>query len=234
MITPNTPHTPPPYYHDDEISLVDLAKILIKRWKIMLVVFVVVVLGATAYAWMSRPTVGEPRIAYTTLLSVGYKTPTVLIEPLGAVATQLRDAFIPAARQTLGTSLTANVDFDAQNNNIVRLITTVSDNDLAEQVRALHQQALSKIVERHGNILDALANQSQATVSTAVSPNEARLLVPTEITSLAQPTQLPSEPAGMSTKLFLALSLVLGGMLAFMAAFISHFVGLVSASLREE
>src|SRR5690554_4299484 len=112
MTTPNTPQTPPPYYHDDEISLVDLAKILIKRWKIMLVVFLVVVLGAMAYAWMSRPTVGEPRIAYTTLLSVGYKTPTVLIEPLGAVATQLKDAFIPAARQTLGTSLTANVDFD--------------------------------------------------------------------------------------------------------------------------
>ena len=234
MTTPNTPHTPPPYYHDDEISLVDLAKILIKRWKIMLVVFVVVVLGATAYAWMNRPTVSEPRIAYTTLLSVGYKTPTVLIEPLGAVATQLEDAFIPAARQILGLSLSANVDFDAQNNNIVRLVTTVSDNESAEQVRALHQQALSKVVERHSNILDALANQSQDTVSASVTPSEARLLVPTEITSLAQPSQLPSEPAGMSTKLFLVLSVVLGGMLALMAAFMSHFASLVRASFQEE
>src|SRR5690554_6718733 len=135
MTTPNTPHTPPPYYHDDEISLVDLAKILIKRWKIMLVVFVVVVLGATAYAWMNRPTVSEPRIAYTTLLSVGYKTPTVLIEPLGAVATQLEDAFIPAARQILGLSLSANVDFNAQNNNIVRLVTTVNDNEDRKSTR---------------------------------------------------------------------------------------------------
>ncbi|MFW3616938.1 hypothetical protein [Billgrantia antri] len=233
MTTANSPQEPRPYHDDDEISLVDLAKILIQRWKAMLIVFTVVVLGASAYAWKSRPEVGEPRTAYTTLLSVGFKTPTVLIEPLRAVATQLEDAFIPAALQALDTSIAVSVDFNERDTNVIRLKTTVSGNNTAEQIREVHQQALAPLVERHQNILEALAHQEEGT-SRLIPPTEARLLVPTEVTSLAQRSKLPNEPSGTSPKLVIALGVVLGGMLAIMAAFMLHFASLVRESMKEE
>lgn len=229
----NSPQQPQ-RYDDDEISLVDLAKILIQRWKTMLIVFLVVVIGASAYAWMNRPAVGEPSIAYTTLLSVGYKTPTVLIEPLRAVATQLEDAFIPAARQALDTSTVVNVDFTDRDNNVVRLRTTMNNDRSADKVSALHQQALAPVVERHQNILDALASPQSSSATGAVLPMESRLVVPSEVTSLAQATVVPSQPTGTSPRLILALGVVLGAMLALMAAFMLHFASLVRASIKAE
>ncbi|MED5295119.1 MAG: Wzz/FepE/Etk N-terminal domain-containing protein, partial [Pseudomonadota bacterium] len=51
----NTPTQPPEHYFprppaDDEISLVDIALILVRRWKMMAVIFLVVVLAALAFA----------------------------------------------------------------------------------------------------------------------------------------------------------------------------------------
>ncbi|MEC9483936.1 MAG: hypothetical protein UMU75_11565 [Halomonas sp.] len=55
-------HTTPP---SDEISLVDIAVLLVKRWKLMLVTFLVILLAAVAFALL-RPA----SYAYTSLYAV--------------------------------------------------------------------------------------------------------------------------------------------------------------------
>lgn len=154
------------YAADDEISLVDLAKILIRRWKLMTVVFCLVVATGMGYAWITLQTSPEPRNAYTTLFSVGYKTPTVFIEPLGAVTTQLEDAFIPAARRKLESDLPVQVNYEERRNinedgsNVIRLVTTLPADSPREPVAALHESALSSVIERHDQIYAALVQQS--------------------------------------------------------------------------
>ena len=73
----NTPTQPPEHYYprppaDDEISLVDITLILVRRWKMMAGVFVVIVLLALAYA-LTTP-MGQmvrKRVAYSFWIAIG-------------------------------------------------------------------------------------------------------------------------------------------------------------------
>lgn len=228
------------YAADDEISLVDLAKILILRWKLMAVVFCLVVATGTGYAWITlQESPPEPRNAYTTLLSVGYKTPKVFIEPLGAVATQLEDAFIPAARRKLESELPVQVKYEERRSinedgsNVIRLVTTLPADAPREPVAALHESALASVMLRHDQIYAALLQQSASGVGVK-QENDGWLFVPSEVTSLAQVTLVRESADSNSTTLIIILSVLLGGVLALMAAFFAQFFAAVRKSFNED
>ncbi|MGM0785483.1 MAG: hypothetical protein ACQEUM_15330 [Pseudomonadota bacterium] len=230
----------PQHYADDEISLVDLAKLLIRRWKAMAVIFLVIVGLSAIYAWMQRTNTVTTQYTYTTLLSVGYKTPMVFIEPLGAVATQLEEAFIPGARQATGVQAPVDVEYESRRNinedgsNVVKLVSTLPKESDRDSIANLHRQSIEPVVERHRAILERLDRQRDNSLIPSADDDAPMQLVATEITSLAQPGKKTVAESGPSSALILALGVVLGGMLAVMGVFFLHFASLVRQSLREE
>ncbi|WP_404418434.1 Wzz/FepE/Etk N-terminal domain-containing protein [Marinospirillum sp.] len=228
-------------YPDDEISLIELAKILIKRRWWLIGVFVGVVLASLLYLFLQRPAPvaaeGETRYQYTTYLAAGYKTPLLFIEPLPAMATQIQQALLPQVHQQYPELSGYNVRVEHEkrgrtNDEISNLveITTLGSTEDAEAIAEFHQALLKPLVERHQRLVETLAQQP-------TSNSQEQQLLPTEIAALAvQKRHRPqaSGPSGPSGKLVLALGIVLGGILGIMAAFFVEFAARVRQSLKEE
>lgn len=261
MTTPNTPATPPPYYHDDEISLVDLAKILVKRWKIIVLTFIVIVGGALAYALMQERT-----YQYVSLYHVAEQgTPTgsgpSAVESPNSVMAKIQNLYLgPITRELRESAGIERLPFEVNTTNpddtlLVRLVSESSEAN-AELVADMHERLMNAIitdqqelVERNRERLEQFLQQAQRALEAAESGGSSGDMLATLMSRVTQlEAQLAGinegeviqiavqslEPTGTSRSLIVALGLVLGGMLALMAAFISHFIGLVCASLREE
>lgn len=232
--------SPLPYVADDEISLIDLAKLLVRRWKAMAIIFGLVVLCSAVFAWFEAQKTSSVQYRYTTLLSVGYKTPTVFLEPLGAVASQLEDAFIPAALKSDESDIAIGVGYQSRKNfnedvsNLVKLTTTLTAPAPQESIATLHRAALEPVLRRHQNLIEALRDQQQQRLLPSSQEDSAYQLVPSQITSLAQMEKVTVKEESVSPALILALGVALGGMLAVMGVFLLHFVSLVRQSLNEE
>ncbi|WP_445397432.1 hypothetical protein [Zobellella sp. An-6] len=222
----------PPYqYRDDEISLIDLAKILVRRRNWMFATFIAVFSASLLVAWLKRPQpVDNSKVAFTTLFAVGYKTPTVFIEPLSSIKTQLESAFIPVASE--GKPFSARVEIENRRNvsedgnNIVKLITLASL-DQKEQVAAYHNAITEPLLARHNQLAELLQEQlmSSAEVSKSIQP------LNSSVASSAQP--LPLSPQKDKSKLIVAAGIFLASILAIMMAFIREFLGRLRSSLND-
>lgn len=222
---------PPYHYRDDEISLVDLAKILVKRRSWIFATFIVVFSASLLFAWLKRPQpVNDSKVAFTTLLSVGYKTPTVFIEPLSSIQTQLESAFIPLASE--GQPFKAKVEIENRRNvsedgnNIVKLVT-IAPLEQKEQVAAYHHQIISPLLERHNQLAENL--KEQLLMSSVADRNLQPL--GSSIAAHAQP--LPLSSSSDKTKLIVAVGFLLASMLAVMVAFFREFISHLRDSLQE-
>ncbi|WP_163560262.1 Wzz/FepE/Etk N-terminal domain-containing protein [Halomonas sp. NO4] len=251
------PHESQRYPEDDEISLIDLAKILIKRWKSMLLVFVLILGIAVAYALMQ-----ERAYTYTTIYSVAKEEATEPLESPGSVIAKIENLYISSvsreliASENLDSAPTVSVS-SPNETNIIRLQTQAGA-DSADLVERFHEQLLSRVVddqealvERRQRRLEQQLEGARQALETleASSGSNNRDLVATygervfeleaSLTDLTQGDvgQLAVQslkPVGTSRSLILALGIVLGGMLAVMAAFFAEFAARVRQSLRED
>lgn len=213
--------------NDDEISLVDLAKILVRRRWWLAGIFSVVFALALLFAWIKQPVITD-KVAYTTLFAVGYKTPTALIEPLPSIVTLLEDAFIPAARQQLSKAGAVDVSFVEQSN-IVKLITEREKGN-QEEVAELHMTVLQPLLDRHEALLSQL-EQSQS-LGTIFGGAEIQQAINSDVASLAQPSSAQTT-SGTSPALIIVLGIVLASMLAVMGGFFMEFIAQVRKSIAD-
>ncbi|KAA0014602.1 lipopolysaccharide biosynthesis protein [Billgrantia pellis] len=260
MTTPSTsPHDPQPYANDDEISLIDLTKILIKRWKTLVVTFGLVVLAALAYAFLTDRT-----YQYTSLYHVAEQATSggaSGLESPNAVIAKIQNLYMgPTVRELRETAKLERLPFDVSVNNptdtlLVRLESETSEEN-SDLVSQLHERLLEKTMEDQQMLLERnrerleqqLASAEQAldaaeqgeasgellaTYVSRIAELEARLAQLNE-GQIAQVAVQSLEPTGTSRTLILALGIVLGGVLALMAAFMLHFASLVRTSLQEE
>lgn len=211
-------------YQDDEISLVDLAKTVVKRRNWLFAVFAIGVVITCLVAWLKRPVpVVHNDKAFTTLIAVGYKTPSVFIEPLLGIEAQLKDAFIPQA--FLSNNLNAQVVIDKPLNqsNIIKLVT-VADQSLKEEVTIYHKAILEPLLVRHQNLIAEIK-------SNILEKSDAQPIA-TSIAALAQSLDTIIQEPKLKTSLIVTFGLILSGMLAFIIVFIREFVSQVCNSLR--
>lgn len=261
MTNTHTPQEPRPYHDDDEISLVDLAKILIKRWKAVVITFTVIVLGALAYALMQ-----ERGYQYVSIYHVAEQAPAgnnsqAALESPDAVIAKIQNLYLgPVTRELLESSGRERLPFEITLSNpedtlLVRIISEASEAN-QELVTRMHEQLLAKIAEDQSQLLarnrERLEQQLESAQQTLAAAEEggadgellgvlmSRVVeLENKLTQLsegqaAQEAVQSLEPTGTSRMLILALGIVLGGVLALMAAFFSHFASLVRASIKEE
>lgn len=241
---------------DDEISLVDIAMILIKRWKLMTVTFAVVVLVALAYALMM-----ERNYEYVSIYQVAEQTSGALEPPVTLVAMVSNLYLGPVTRQLRTAESLERLPFDVSVSNpsdtlLIRLASESSEEHGA-LVEAMHTTLLERIktgqqsqlnrrraslerqLENAQRSLEAAKDSTSenaadlvATYSNRVGEIEERLAQLSE-GQIAQIAVQSLEPTGTGRSLIMALAIVLGGMLAVMSAFFMQFAVAVRESLAE-
>lgn len=250
--SPQQPH------YDDEISLVDLAKILIKRWKTMAIIFVVVVLAALAYALLTARSYD-----YTSIYGVAEQGPGEALESPQALVAKARNLYLgPETRELLASTGLANLPFETRIENpeetLLVSMTSQASESHAELVTELHEGVLARLREGQQALFEhrqqALERQLQSTRAALEAARQSDSLGAAEVVAslmgriagleaslaelregeISQTAVQSLEPTGTSPLLIIALGIVLGGMLAIMGAFFMQFAGLVCRSLKEE
>ncbi|WP_043532145.1 Wzz/FepE/Etk N-terminal domain-containing protein [Litchfieldella xinjiangensis] len=254
-------HTTPahrPDYSDDEISLVDLAKILVRRWKAMAVIFILVVGAALAYALMMPRT-----YQYVSIYNAAESEPGVPLEAPTALVAKARNLYLgPLTREMYAEqgweSLPFEVNVSNPEDTLLISISSEAEESDAGEVETLHQRLVEQIsqgqqrlverrrgtleqqLERNRQALDAVQGSESAsaaeliaTYTTRISEIEADLADLTE-GEISQVAVQSLQPTGTSRKLVLALGIVLGGMLAMIGVFLLQFATLVRSSLKED
>lgn len=245
-------------YQDDEISLIDLAKILIKRWKIMVLVFFIVVLGALAYVLLT-----ERSYEYVSIYQVAEESPGSGLETPSSVLAKVNNLYIGSETRNLRESAgveTLPFEVSAANPSETLLIRLGSEAsaDNNKLVTQMHEALLARMTEGQRERLerqqDVLEQQLQSTEAALESVKQARTewgseLIASYMERLAgirqDLTQLSKgevvqvavqslEPAGTGRGLIMGLALILGGTLAVLAAFFCEFASRVWQSLQEE
>ncbi|MCE8040698.1 lipopolysaccharide biosynthesis protein [Halomonas daqingensis] len=260
MTTPTPPTSRQHYQDDDEISLVDLAKVLIKRWKTLLFTFLLVVGGVIAYALLQERTYQYVSIYQVAERAAGEGELAGLESPNSVIA-KINNLYLgPVTRELHDSEGLERLPFDVTTSNpadtlLVRISTETSERH-AELASQMHERMLERVIEdqqalyeRSRARLEQQLEGAQQALSAAQEGGGQSELVAihleriTELESrlaqlneghVVQVAVQSLEPAGTSRTLIVAIGLVLGAMLALMAAFFSHFASLVRASLSEE
>ena len=236
---PQPPYPYYPYHADDEISLVDLAKILVRRKLWFFLTWVLVVSLGVGYGLLTGSqnqgsTADQDRFAYTTTLAIGYKTPTVFIEPMSAIQTLIKDAYMPLVQQrddlkrfSVIINFQERRNINEEGSNILQLVTRASS-DQRSFIEELHKEIAEKLIERHQLIADQLLKQA------ADNASPVRSVLPTSLATLAIPLKLNQIASETNTKLIIILGIVLGFVLGIIVAFFAEFVSRVKTSLKED
>lgn len=243
--------------HDDEISLVDLATILIRRWKSMAVIFGVVVGLAVVYAFLA------PRAyTYSSIYSVAEQSPGSALESPAALVAKAKNLYLgPVTRELLEeTGLQAlpfGVDIENPEQTMIVVLSSESEDTYQELVNRVHQGVLDRLMQSQQQLVESRIRSMERQLANAreslAAVRESTSLGAAEVTAslmgriagleanLADITQgevgrvavQSLEPAGTSRSLILALGIVLGAILAIIGAFMMQFSSLVRSSLKE-
>lgn len=242
---------------DNEVSFVDLAKILVKRWKVMAATFLVVVACALAYTLAA-----ESNYEYVSIYQVAEQAPGNALEAPSSVLAKVSNLYIgPATRELREIAELERLPFEVSVSNpantlLVRLVSEAKQAD-SNLVTQMHQLLEARItegqnerVEKHrANLEQQLQSTERALAAAEQSSSErASELIASYTQRLASIQQelfqlsegqivqaaiQSLEPVGTGRKLMMVVALIVGGMLAIMAAFLLHFVMLVRSKLSE-
>lgn len=248
-------------YQDDEISLVDLAKILIRRRWWLIGTSVVIVLLALAFVLLTR---GDYEHQYTTVYQLAETEPGEPIRSAQSVIQEVQSLYWPRFRREYreennvsAIPFELNIENPA-NTTLITLRSNASE-ETREQITQLHQTILDQIImtqqaslerrkaqleqsiERTAGLLERVENSdTEAAVELASNYSERMIELENELNNLAEGEVLETVVQGerqystLSGKMILALGIILGGIFGLVAAFVAEFVFRVKESLKAE
>lgn len=247
-----------PVYHDDEISLVDLAKILVKRWKAMAIIFGIIMLATLAYALLTSSTYN-----YTSIYNVAEQEPGRALESPASLVAKARNLYIgPVTRELLASEGLQRLPFELQVQNpeatLLITLTSQASETRQEVVTELHDRVLMRLQEGQQAMVErrrqALERQLQSAERSLEAAQQSESQGAAEVVAsimgriagleasleelrqgeVSQTAVQSLKPMGTSRTLIVALGIVLGGIMAVIGAFFMQFASSVSKSLREE
>ncbi|GGY09656.1 hypothetical protein GCM10007160_41240 [Litchfieldella qijiaojingensis] len=247
--------SPPPPANDEDTSLVELAALLVKRWKAMLAIFLAVTLVASAFALL-KPT----KYRYTSIYQIAeYQNQDGDIEALespGAVLTQIRSLVLPTATRAFladhdAEAMPFPVDISQPSGTRLVVLQTETTQDQARNVEIVHSAVLEGIRSLQNRRFERLRQSLESRLAThetalADTSGEGTALLVEEIARLedqlaamqegeiSQLAVVSLEPVGLSRGVIIGSGVLLAIVLAVLGVFILHFAGLVRNSLRHE
>ncbi|MGM0767017.1 MAG: hypothetical protein ACQEV6_03205 [Pseudomonadota bacterium] len=242
--------------YDDEISLVDLATMFVRRRRVFYVVFGGVVLLAFAYALFLVGDVKE----YTTLVQLGEQVEEGKKEPLEPATTvvaTIENRWYPEQQALYIELENAKMPFHVsaeapKNTSLIKLTSTTSPNN-AKRVVSVHDKLVDLVAKRQTELLERkkqnleqrfkYINEYLAGLSGQEAMGEAaaqavreRIEISAKIESL-QPAEIlvvareSLDNKGVSKRLIIVFAVFLGLMFGVVATFMAEFIRRVRQEL---
>ena len=246
------------YYVDDGISLVDIAKVLVKRRRLMAVVFFFVIAIALAFSFFT-----PKEYTYTTIYTPARIDPITELEPVSNLKSKVNSVYVPEQVRSMlkqqGSKL-IKFNLTVSNPKGTGLLFVSSDvtEEQSEQVVELQNMVIQKLkmeqnseVDRRKELLRAKmksAKEQLIALSDESFKGNGELVVglmdvigqlESEINSFSKGYMSESAtksitPKGFGNFFVLVLGVIMGSMLAIIAAFLVEFASKVCRSLNEE
>lgn len=235
----------------DEISLVDVAVLLVKRWKVLLAVFLLTMLATLVFILL-RPASYTYTSVYAIAEFLDEEGKSVGLEAPKAVLAKLDIMILPAqVRAYLNESgqhsLPFNLDTKLLENTLLISLTTQASKAQAGDVEALHRRIITALAEGQMSLFERKRTGFERRLSyikaairdvgvTGGVLIEVATAIERELDALQkgdieQVASRGLQPQGIDASLIVALGVVLGLVFAIMGAFVCHFVTLVRQSL---
>lgn len=147
-----------------EIDLVDLAIVLVRRWRVMLVVLLLtVVLGATV-AWLKGV-----NYEYSAIVDIGQRPDGVLLDSPDAVQTSIRNAIVPAIAATTETEelqeLARRVKVEGIQGSGTVIVKVLAPKAMESQVSQLFAQIRERLIVRQAAAFERLIKPLQEQIA---------------------------------------------------------------------
>lgn len=238
------------YISDDEISLIDLVMVLVRRRNLMTIVFVSTIILGTIGALLTPKT-----YTYSTSLQIGSRVIQGTIEPFESSQTllaKLQYSFIPLTLSNLRSAdpdnkKYYNVDATVPINSQIIILEIKGTDDQAPLITQLLRNISKKVTLDHERIynaikqnLIALINQAKTELTTLSTKDSDQTdkkqllhknieVYQGELANLQNTHAISSpmkslEPTGISKRLIVMISIFIGIIIAIIAAFIAEFV----------
>lgn len=248
-------------YQDDEISLVDLAKILVRRRWWLLGTAGVIFLLSLAFALLTR---GDDVHQYTSVYQLVETEPGEPITSAQSVIQEVQSLYWPRYRREYReennvSELPFELTIENPTDSTLITLRSNANEETTEQVIQLHQTMLDQVIEnqqakldrrkaqldesieRTAEMLERVENsESDAAVELASSYADSMIELENERDNLTEGEVLETAAQGerqygtLSGKLILVLGFVLAGMSGIIMAFFAEFAFRVRESLAAE
>ena len=255
---PQAPYPMYPYTADDEISLVDLAKILVKQRLWFMGVTALIILATFLYALTMTPS-----YRYVSIYQVAEGEPDEALTNIKGTLEVINNLHVPTfTRNYKLENQVNNLPFKLNANNpestTLIVMTSEGSADQLPSIASLHEFVMTSISDQQKQLVSLriasverqlASTQSQLNeVRDSISQNAAEVAVPLlnriselenereqiragQVIQLAEKTERASR---VGKSLILALGIVLGGILGLISAFMAEFIGRVRKSLVED
>ncbi|MCW4152609.1 hypothetical protein OM427_24155 [Halomonas sp. 18H] len=248
-------------YQDDEISLVDLAKILIRRRWWLIGTGGAVVLLALVFALLSR---GDPVYQYISIYQQAEIEPGEPLTSSDSIIQQIESLHWPNFQRNYKEEnnvrvLPFDLEIDNPDNTTLITLRSTATQENQNQIVNLHETLLEKVttrqeellereksnledsIERVSTLLERVENSdSESSVEMAANYSDRLFELESELESLTEGEVIENAVRGdqqspaLSGKLILVLGILLGGLAGMISAFAAEFVVKVRESLTAD
>ncbi|NVF13654.1 hypothetical protein [Vreelandella maris] len=246
-------------YQDDEVSLVDLAKILIRRrWWLIGTSVIVFLLAVMSTLLLQDGALYQ----YTSIYQQAEKKPSIPLNDSESLVQQVENLYWPNYQRSYKEENNVSVlpfDLEVSNpgNTILITLRSIAEEEVQGQVISLHEAILNSVVLHDENSLEKLkfklegnieltstlmerveSGDSYTAVEMAVNYADRLFKLESELDDLAKGEVLEYAVSGdvleptLSSSMIIVLGIIFGGVAGVIAAFFVEFVVRVRGSMK--
>jgi uncharacterized protein involved in exopolysaccharide biosynthesis len=160
IVPPNINQLQPYYQPDDEISLIDLWFILVKRKVVLISSILIALLGAIIFTWMTTP-VFESRV----VLQVGHVGGYGVLESPKILIQRLREKY-KVGDNSEGSQPLPKIQDIKLEKGLEDVITITAQSHTAEEAQGVLNQVAQKILDDHQKISKEVLTQKHTVLNT--------------------------------------------------------------------
>lgn len=240
--------------YSDEISLVDLATIFVRRIWLFIAILVLFVVGGIVFALVQ-----DEQYEYVSLYQIAEVEQGDAVEKPAKAIAVLESQKLPEVKAAYKAEHDRRMPFgistsNPENTSLVRLATDAAREN-ADEVKTLHAELLAYLKTRHERLLDSTRGSLEARVESVQRTLDALKAAPDAGQAVAEVMQKQVELEGQlaaleasevlvtaresvervapDRKLIVTLSIVAGFVFALVAVYVAEFVAAVKENLRK-
>ncbi len=241
--------------YDDEISLVDIAAIFIRRRRVFYVVFLVITLGGVIYALLAKET-----YQYTSLLQVAEKSSGKYIEAPATTIATLENRWLPEQETIFRAETDKNLPFtvsllNPEDTGLIRFVSEAASGAKGD-VERVHKNLIESIIKRQSELVEREKRSIQSRIESIdraietlqggedtgaaiAEAFERKVLLQSDLEALKGTEVLvvsrqSADKTGPARAMIVAIAMAVGGVLGVFLVFFAQFSNLVRSKLIEE